>query len=403
MMKIFKKHHDWPDVKKICQTLNQNGFKAWLAGGCVRDGLLGLVPNDFDIATDAKPVDVERLFQKTVSVGKFFGVIRVICKSGADIEVVRFRRDGIYSDGRHPDDVEPGSPEEDAQRRDFTINALFYDLIDLKIYDFVGGLGDLKRKVIRTVGTPEARFSEDHLRILRAARFTAQLGFKIDPQTIKAMRALSHTVSDLSRERIHDELEKLFKAKYLSQGMELFRKTGLESVLLPELEKKHKTSTFKKIVKTDTPVDLSWMLILREIPVEKQASFFARLKFSHGQKERLKAALNIFESLEGFKSLTLSEKKKVASRQEVKLAVDFFKLHKKMAPKVSKFLTKNTKLPKPFITSSDLISLDIKPGRLFGELLSKAYENQLEETFVTRSAAIKWLKKLLTLETDQTL
>jgi poly(A) polymerase len=196
---------------EIVRRLQTAGFSAFWVGGCVRDFLLGREPGDYDIATSARPEQVEKLFKRTVAVGRKFGVM-VVVESGQPFQVATYRAEADYRDGRHPEQVAFGDAEADAQRRDFTVNGLFYDPIAEKLHDWVGGEKDLRAKIIRTIGVPEERFAEDHLRLLRAVRFAAQLGFEIEPQTFAAINRLAPKIELISAERIRDELIKLFAA-----------------------------------------------------------------------------------------------------------------------------------------------------------------------------------------------
>ncbi len=206
-------------VKAICDRLNSAGFDAVLAGGSVRDGLMGVCPKDFDVATNALPDEVEAIFEKTVAVGKQFGVIVVPQSNGLDgIEIATFRRDGNYEDGRRPTGVIFADRREDAYRRDFTVNALFFDPKENSIIDYVGGRLDIENKILRVVGDPTLRFREDKLRLLRAVRFTGQLGFELEPETEAAIRLMAKELSVVSRERIRDEVDKMLGAKFAAQG-----------------------------------------------------------------------------------------------------------------------------------------------------------------------------------------
>src|SRR5580698_7729596 len=194
---------------KIANRLQAAGFAAFWVGGCVRDFLLGREPQDFDIATDARPVQVEKLFRKTIPVGKKFGVI-IVVEQGHQFQVATFRAEAEYRDGRRPEKVVFANAEADALRRDFTVNGLFYDPLTKKIHDWVGGEKDLRAKIIRTIGAPEERFGEDHLRMLRAIRFAARLNFDIEPGTFAAIQSLAPKIKLISAERVRDELLKLF-------------------------------------------------------------------------------------------------------------------------------------------------------------------------------------------------
>jgi putative nucleotidyltransferase with HDIG domain len=194
---------------EIVRRLQAAGFAAFWVGGCVRDFLLGREPKDFDIATDARPDQVEKLFRKTIPVGKKFGVI-IVVEGGQQFQVATFRAEADYQDGRRPEKVVFANAEADALRRDFTVNGLFYDPLTQQIHDWVGGEKDLRAKIIRTIGAPEERFGEDHLRLLRAVRFAAQLNFEIEAETFAAIKRLAPKIKLISAERVRDELIKLF-------------------------------------------------------------------------------------------------------------------------------------------------------------------------------------------------
>ena len=196
-------------AREIVERLQQAGFAAFWVGGCVRDLLLGREAQDFDIATDAKPEQVEKLFKRTVAVGRKFGVM-VVVENKQQFQVATFRAEADYQDGRRPEKIIFANAEADALRRDFTVNGLFYDPLTQKIHDWVGGEKDLRAKIIRTIGAPEERFGEDHLRMLRAVRFAAQLNFEIEPQTFAAIQLLAPKIKIISAERVRDELLKLF-------------------------------------------------------------------------------------------------------------------------------------------------------------------------------------------------
>ena len=196
-------------AKDIVARLQAAGFAAFWVGGCVRDFLLGREAQDFDIATDARPEQVEKLFKKTIPVGKKFGVM-IVVEGGQQFQVATFRAEADYQDGRRPEKIVFANAEADASRRDFTVNGLFYDPLTQKIHDWVGGEKDLRAKIIRTIGKPEERFDEDHLRLLRAVRFAAQLDFEIEPKTFTAIQKLAPKIKLISAERVREELVKLF-------------------------------------------------------------------------------------------------------------------------------------------------------------------------------------------------
>src|SRR5208282_4734193 len=238
---------------EIVRTLRGHAHKAYLVGGCVRDLLLKREPADYDVATDATPDEVMRIFPRTWAVGAQFGVVLVpvenekqVLRFAQDdndrgvVEVATFRSDGLYTDGRHPDQVTyTRDPKEDVQRRDFTINGLLLDPLNNEVLDYVGGRADLNAGIIRAIGQPERRFAEDKLRMLRAVRFAARFGYQIDPATFEAIRALRSEIHQVSRERMRDELVKMVTEGQARRAFELLDQTGLLKEVLPEVDKMH--------------------------------------------------------------------------------------------------------------------------------------------------------------------
>lgn len=221
-------------ASRIVRRLREAGFEAYLAGGCVRDMLLDRPSADYDVATAATPAEVTALFPRTVPVGAAFGVVRLVEADG-EYEVATFRAEGPYLDGRHPSSVRYTSAREDALRRDFTVNGLFLDPDSGRVLDYVDGRADLEARVIRTIGEPAARFDEDRLRMLRAVRQAAELGFAIAPPTLDAVRRLGAGLGSVSAERIRDELERLVTGPDPARGLTLLRETGLLEMVLPEV------------------------------------------------------------------------------------------------------------------------------------------------------------------------
>ncbi len=216
------------------RKLREAGFKAYFAGGCVRDQILGVTPKDYDIATDARPEVVQRLFDRTVAVGARFGSIAVIL-DGDQYEVTTFRADAEYLDGRHPSAVRFGTIEEDARRRDFTIGGMYLDPESGRVIDLVGGMRDLRAGIIRAIGDPRDRFKEDRLRVLRGARFAARLDFTIEPATWDAMKSAAPTITEIAAERIGEELVMLMTEGGAARGMDLLRDCGLWAAIVPEV------------------------------------------------------------------------------------------------------------------------------------------------------------------------
>jgi tRNA nucleotidyltransferase/poly(A) polymerase len=215
--------------------LQARGYRAYLVGGCVRDYLLGTPPTDFDVATSATPDELLAIYPDAGQIGAHFGVV-LICREGASVEVATFRSDHDYADGRRPSSVQfEKDPEQDALRRDFTINALFLDPASGEVLDYVGGRADLSARVIRAIGDPAIRFREDHLRLLRAIRFSARLAFEIEPRTEQAIRTMRRDIHSVSPERIREELVRILTEGNARRGMELLDRTGLLEEILPEV------------------------------------------------------------------------------------------------------------------------------------------------------------------------
>ncbi len=219
---------------QIIEILKKAGHEAYWAGGCVRDMLLGIEPKDFDIVTSAKPDEIEKILEHTIPVGKKFGVILAI-KNNHKFEIATFRSDAGYSDGRRPDAVEFTNAKEDALRRDFTINGMFYDPTTDKVMDYVGGRVDMRDKLVRFIGDPETRIKEDHLRILRAVRFKNTFDFQYHPDTYQAIKKYVHLIENISKERIADELNKMIISQKPGQAFEELFEIGALEILIPEL------------------------------------------------------------------------------------------------------------------------------------------------------------------------
>lgn len=222
---------------QVVRKLRGAGYQALWAGGCVRDMLMSRAPKDYDVATSALPDDVRAVFGRrlTIPVGASFGVITVVdARTRSTIEVATFRQDAEYSDGRHPDAVQFSTPQEDAQRRDFTINGMFYDPLDERVIDYVGGEEDLNRRRIRAIGDPAERISEDKLRMLRAVRFAATLDFKLEPQTLAAVQLHAAEIEVVSVERIATELRRMLTHERRDQALSLLAESRLLAVVLPE-------------------------------------------------------------------------------------------------------------------------------------------------------------------------
>lgn len=264
------------DVKYIINTLEKNGYEAYAVGGCVRDAIIGKEPNDWDITTNATPMQVKKLFKHTIDTGIQHGTVTIMIHK-VGYEVTTYRIDGKYADGRHPDKVEfTVSLKEDLKRRDFTINAMAYN--DTKgIIDLFGGIEDLKEGIVKCVGNPYNRFDEDALRILRAFRFAAVLNFEVEEKTKKAAGDLAENLNKISKERIRTELDKLLMSDTPEKLMEA-RKCGLLKYILSEVEDDINIELVKAMPKNNY---MKWAALLYHREEEEVSKILKKLKFDN--------------------------------------------------------------------------------------------------------------------------
>ena len=422
----------------ILRTLKAFGHEALLAGGCVRDRLLGRTPKDYDIATSATPEQVQQAFAVTELVGAAFGVVLVI-HDGAPYEVATFRKDGEYLDGRRPESVEFCSPEEDAQRRDFTVNGLFYDPDRDELLDFVGGQADLKAGLLRAIGEPGARFDEDKLRVLRCVRFACQLGFEIDPPTWGAAKGYAQQMGFLAWERISVELIKTLQSPQPRRGLELLDEAGLVEALLPELlpmkgctqppafhpegDVWEHTLRVVQAVSEQGPASRALALagLLHDIAkpatrteedrirfhghealgAEMARAICARMKLGNELTDAVCALVADHLRLDPIKQMKLSTLKRLLRRDDIE---DLLKLHKAdclgshggmelyevARAKQAEFATAEAAAslrPEPLIDGADLIAWGYTPGKLFKDILAAVEDEQLEGNLKDKAAA----------------
>jgi poly(A) polymerase len=426
---------------EIVRRLQTAGFAAFWVGGCVRDFLLGREPDDFDIATDAKPEQVEKLFTRTVAVGRKFGVM-IVVEGGHQFQVATFRAEADYQDGRRPEKIIFANAEADASRRDFTVNGLFYDPLTKKIHDWVGGEKDLRAKIIRTIGQPEERFGEDHLRLLRAVRFAAQLNFEIESKTFAAVKKLAPKIKLISAERIRDELLKLFSPPHAARGLVLLREGGLLEHILPELAATidceqspdfHPEGTVFEHIKLmleklqpDSNKILPWTVLLHDIakPVtaerdlktgaihfyghekvgaEMARTILNRLRFPKKQIDEIVACVLHHMQFKDVKQMRKSTLRRLLLRETFPLELELHKLdclgsHGDLElydflVGQAEELKKQPAIRPPLLTGKDLIALGMKPGKELGALLHEIREKQLQDELKTPRQAKAWVKK----------
>lgn len=413
----FVNHPHYAAALRVFRELKVAAFEVYFAGGCVRDFLLKRPVNDFDLASSAPPEGVQKLFPKTLDIGKKFGVIHVII-DGVTIEVTTFRQDGNYGDGRRPDQVLFSSPQEDAARRDFTINALFFDPDSGKIFDFVDGVKDLDQKIIRAVGDPALRFAEDHLRLLRALRFQAQLGFSIEEKTLQAIDAHFSDVTSVSKERIFQELQKIIGAPFWTIGLSsIFKHGGLPFLKSPDwtLQKNNRfhsgakfvDSCSKALEKSDLnasetesrKIFLRWYLTLTHLQMTpgQTIELLENYPFGSQLRKSLKEAISVTEK-------TLIEKPlgfwiERAFQEDLHLVLDWIRVgsnppcSEKMNDRIQQILNRMQSFkvkPKPWIQAADLPPT--LKGAQIGTTLQKFYYLQLEGVIQNRDQAFHQLK-----------
>src|SRR5256886_5926208 len=417
-------------AREIAQRLCERGHIAYFAGGCVRDMVRGLPAKDFDIATDATPDVVQKIFPRTYAVGAAFGVV-VVVENGFNFEVATFRSDGAYLDHRHPVDVRSSSPEEDAKRRDFTINGMFFDPEKNEVIDFVGGRDDLKAKLVRAIGDPAARFSEDRLRMLRAVRFATVLDYKIDNPTWDALIACVASINEISAERIREELLKIFLSPNRVRGWDLLDQSGLLRTILPELdamkgclqpEQFHPegdvfqhTRLMLELLPEEVSAPLVFAVLLHDVakPVTARVDETGRIRFN--EHDRIGAAMT--EAI--MRRLRFSGAEIEATVEMVRHHMVFKDAPKMRIAKLKRFMARPTFdeelelhrvdcesshrmldnyefllrkreefanepiIPPPLVRGDDLIALGLKPGPKFGQILEAVETRQLEGTLRT--------------------
>src|SRR5437762_13468042 len=272
-----------PDsATEIVRELRSRGHEAYLVGGCVRDMVMAIEPADYDIATSARPEEIVEIFPRTESIGAQFGVVLVIYH-GKPFEVATFRSDEAYVDGRRPTGVVFTDAKQDVLRRDFTINGLLYDPTTEQVIDYVNGQADIQAKVVRAIGDPHARFEEDKLRILRAIRFGARLGYTIEPATWDAVRAMAPKIHQVSSERIREELTRILTEGQAARGFRMLEECGLRAEIIPELEWTNHIGKSLELLPKGSEPDFATGVLLHHTAVADVQRIIERLKFSRAE------------------------------------------------------------------------------------------------------------------------
>jgi len=426
-------------AREICSRLRGSGHIAYFAGGCVRDMVRGCAPKDIDIVTDARPEQVQKIFLRTHAVGAHFGVI-IVVENEFQFEVATFRSDDAYLDGRRPATVHFSSPEEDAQRRDFTVNGMFFDPENNTVIDFVGGRADLEAKLIRAIGQPAQRFSEDRLRLLRAVRFATTLDFQIEQKTWDALVANAPAITQISAERIRDELVRIFLSPHRLRGWDLLDASGLLRAIIPEIESMkgcaqppqfhpegdvfQHTRLMLELLPEKVSLPLVFSVLLHDVAKPPTASvdetgrirfnahdrigaemteqIMERLRFSRAEIDATVEMVRQHMVFKDVPRMRVAKLKRFMARptfeEELELhRVDCASSHAMLdnydflVRKKEEFANQPI-IPLPLVTGDDLIALGMKPGPKFGEILEAVETRQLEGTLKSREEALDWLK-----------
>ncbi|MFA6472657.1 MAG: CCA tRNA nucleotidyltransferase [Candidatus Latescibacterota bacterium] len=424
---------------EIVKTLRQVGFKAFIVGGAVRDMVMGKEPKDYDIATNAAPEEIERLFEHVYPVGAHFGVS--VVRLGENLyEVAQFRKDGVYRDGRRPVSVEPAEECEDVKRRDFTINALIWDPVDDRIIDHVGGIEDIHNRIIRSVGDPVKRFGEDHLRMLRAVRFAARFGFSVEPGVMDAIRRNASLIFTVSCERIGDEICKMFTGPNPERALSLLDESGLLGEVLPEV------SALKGVMQPpeyhpEGDVFEHTLLMLKmfgggttarafgilfhdigkpatfemtdrarfnrhdEVGAEIAVRILKRLRFENAVISRVHDLVRKHMQFMNAPAMKRSTFRRFIGQPEFEDMLELYRLdilasHGKLdtysliLEKIAseRANNKTLDLPERLVSGDDLVALGLESGPLFKTILEEVMDAQLEGRINTRNEALEFLK-----------
>lgn len=428
-------------ASQIIQSLRQAGFQAYLVGGCVRDLLLEREPEDYDIATDALPEQVMELFPKTYAVGAQFGVVLVPDHDGKTVEVATFRSDIGYSDGRHPDEVRfSKTPQEDVQRRDFTVNGLLMDPISGQVLDYVNGRADLERGIIRAIGNPEARFAEDKLRMLRAVRFAARFGYILEMGTMAAIQKLAPQIKQVSAERVRDELTKMLTEGRARLAFFMLYATRLLQEVLPEIAAMKGVEqppefhpegdvfihTLLLLDNLPKPVSasLAWGALLHDVGkpptfrkgpdrirfdnhvdvgVKMAEGICERLRFSNEETEQILALVDNHMRFAHATQMSESTLKKFLRMPKFDEHLELHRLdcvasngimtsydyvREKMAATPPEVMR-----PAPLVTGEDLIAVGYQPGPRFKEILEAVEDGQLENRLRSKEEAMEFVRR----------
>lgn len=394
---------------EVVEKLRAAGFEALWAGGCVRDQLLGIRPKDYDVATSARPDQIRELFghKRTLAIGASFGVITVLGRRPqGQIEVATFRTDAAYSDGRHPDSVTFSTAEHDAERRDFTINGLFFDPVAGEVVDYVGGRADLDRKLIRAIGDPRLRLTEDKLRMLRAVRFAATFGFAIEAATLDAIRAMAPEVTTVSAERIGAEIRRMLIDPRRAVALELLRESKLLPQVLPELDRVDATAwadTRRVLENLQEPtLAMTLAALLLHVVDEKAAGAIGRrLRYTNREIERTTWLLENLAVIRDAPNIFWPRLQRVLVHDGAEELVALYEAIAGPGDAALAFVRERLSWPAeklnppPLIDGSDLIRHGLAPSPEFARLLEAVRDAQLRGEIETTAGAMTLVQRIL--------
>jgi len=401
-----REDHAFLGALRIVRILREAGHEAYVVGGAVRDLVMRRSPREYDIATSAKPTEVQALFRRTVAVGAQFGVIRVRI-GHQDYEVATYRVDLGYSDGRRPDAVRFASLREDVKRRDFTMNGLALDVETGEVIDLVEGMSDIEAQLIRAIGDPFERFAEDRLRPLRAVRFAAQLGFRIEERTWHAVREAAAGVRQVSIERVRDEVQKMLDSEAPGRGFLLLGESGILREVFPDLDRAvaETRQAIAEVLDRLRGANASTLWAALAWPIHDARAFARRLHLSGAMREAIAGILETARAIQGLQGPDVAVEKRVLRSRWARDAMRLLEARGEAlgedAPAVARARsrlaewTEQDLFPPRLLSGEDLLSLGLPQGPLIGETLNALEDASLRGEVRTREDALSWLASRL--------
>jgi tRNA nucleotidyltransferase/poly(A) polymerase len=386
----------------IVQRLRQKGHEAYLVGGCVRDMVMNIEPADYDIATSAPPEEVMKIFPHTEPIGAQFGVVLVI-QRGHPFEVATFRSDQAYVDGRRPTGVVFTDAQTDVLRRDFTINGLLYDPVEKRVIDYVSGQADIRDRIVRAIGDPQKRFEEDKLRLLRAVRFGARLGYTIESETWSAVCRMAPEIKRVSAERIREELARILTEGRASLGVRMLQEAGLLAAILPAVQWSDQLARSLELIPAKTPVDFAFAVLLQDVPVESVRRIAEELKLSGAETNHVFSLVRCRSRFARLPQLRVSELKRYLRSPRFEDHMELSRVISTAAGSSLEAYNYAVKMqrqwsaadiaPSPLLSGDDLIEFGFSPGPLFKEILTRVEDEQLEGRLQTKEQSLNFVKE----------